>query len=252
MPITLMTNRVPLPITPTTEPGAARLMKGLGFRYVRYVNCVYGRTGTLFEGRFRSSLIKGDRYLLACRRYIELNPVRAGLAADPGAYPELRRQCPRRTGCVADPAPAVCGSGRNRRGASCRLPESIRRGARPRPAERDPYRDERRVCLGRRALPAGDRGHARAPDLARPTGATASSGARSGANGAPDLKKKSFSVPISVSAISAPEFGIRPLAPTPSARFDCPRGLTPHSRSTRPRCGAVRRALAHRRYAVAR
>jgi putative transposase len=82
-----MTNHVHLLITPTTEGGAARLMKGLGFRYVQHVNRVYRRTGTLFEGRFRSSLIEGDRYLLACQRYIELNPVRAGLAADPGAYP---------------------------------------------------------------------------------------------------------------------------------------------------------------------
>ncbi len=94
------------------------------------------------------------------------------------------------------PRTAVCGPGRNRRGASCRLPESIRRGARARRADRDPYRDERRVCLGRRAIPAGDRRRARAPDLARPTGATASSGARSGANGPPDLKKKSLSVAI--------------------------------------------------------
>ena len=62
-------------------------MKGLGFRYVQYVNRTYRRTGTLFEGRFRSSIIEGDRYLLACQRYIELNPVRAGLVADPGEYP---------------------------------------------------------------------------------------------------------------------------------------------------------------------
>ena len=83
----LMTNHVHLLITPTTERGAARLMKGLGFRYVQYVNRTYGRTGTLFEGRFRSSLIEGDRYFLTVQRYIELNPVRVGLAADPGAYP---------------------------------------------------------------------------------------------------------------------------------------------------------------------
>ena len=83
----LMTNHVHLLVTPATERGAGRLMKGLGFRYVQYVNRTYGRTGTLFEGRFRSSLIEGDRYLLACQRYIELNPVRAGLVADPGAYP---------------------------------------------------------------------------------------------------------------------------------------------------------------------
>ncbi len=83
----LMTNHVHLLVTPATERGVGRFMKGLGFRYVQHVNRTYGRTGTLFEGRFRSSLIEGDRYLLACQRYIELNPVRAGLVADPGAYP---------------------------------------------------------------------------------------------------------------------------------------------------------------------
>jgi len=83
----LMTNHVHLLVTPATERGAGRLMKGLGFRYVQYINRTYGRTGTLFEGRFRSSLIEGERYLLACQRYIELNPVRAGLVPDPGAYP---------------------------------------------------------------------------------------------------------------------------------------------------------------------
>jgi putative transposase len=82
----LAANYVHLPITPTTESGAARLMKGLGFRYVQYVNCAHGRTGPLFEGRFRSSLVEGDRYLLACHRYIELNPVYAGLVGDRGAY----------------------------------------------------------------------------------------------------------------------------------------------------------------------
>jgi putative transposase len=83
----LMTNHVHLLVTPATERGAGRLMKGLGFRYVQHINRTYGRTGTLFEGRFRSSLIEGERYLLACQRYIKLNPVRAGLVPDPGAYP---------------------------------------------------------------------------------------------------------------------------------------------------------------------
>jgi putative transposase len=82
----LMTNHVHLLVTPLTEQGAGRLMKGLGFRYVQSVNRAYGRTGTLFEGRFRSCLIDSERYLLACQRYIELNPVRAGLVGDPGAY----------------------------------------------------------------------------------------------------------------------------------------------------------------------
>jgi len=61
-------------------------MKGLGQRYVQHVNRTYRRTGTLFEGRFRSSLVEADTYLLACQRYIELNPVRAGMVQAPGDY----------------------------------------------------------------------------------------------------------------------------------------------------------------------
>lgn len=62
-------------------------MQGLGFRKVQRGNRADGRSGTPFEGRFRSSQIEDDRYFLACQRYIELNPARAGLVADPGAYP---------------------------------------------------------------------------------------------------------------------------------------------------------------------
>jgi putative transposase len=62
-------------------------MKGVGQRYVQYVNRTYRRIGPLFEGRFRSSLVEADGYLLACQRYIELNPVRAGMGAAPADYP---------------------------------------------------------------------------------------------------------------------------------------------------------------------
>ncbi len=75
----LMPNHVHLLLTPPNAGAPARLMRGLGARYVRYVNATYGRTGTLWEGRFRSTMVDSDRYLLACVRYIELNPVRAGL-----------------------------------------------------------------------------------------------------------------------------------------------------------------------------
>ena len=61
-------------------------MQYLGRYYVRYFNFQYGRTGTLFEGRFNSSLVQSDYYLLACYKYIELNPVRAGLVQDPADY----------------------------------------------------------------------------------------------------------------------------------------------------------------------
>lgn len=83
----LMTNHVHLLLTPAAPENAGRLMKGLGQRYVQYVNRRYGRSGTLWEGRFRSCLLQEQAYVLACHRYIELNPVRAGMAAHPGDYP---------------------------------------------------------------------------------------------------------------------------------------------------------------------
>jgi putative transposase len=82
----LMTNHVHLLITPEKQGGLSRFMQALGRRYVRWFNTRHGRTGTLWEGRFRSAVIGADRYLLACMRYVELNPVRAGLSASPAEY----------------------------------------------------------------------------------------------------------------------------------------------------------------------
>jgi REP-associated tyrosine transposase len=82
----LMTNHVHLLLTPRRPDGASLLMKHLGQRYVQYVNRVYERSGTLWEGRFRSSIVQAEAYLLRCQRYIELNPVRAGMVDSPGAY----------------------------------------------------------------------------------------------------------------------------------------------------------------------
>jgi putative transposase len=82
-----MTNHVHLLLTPDSAGGSGRLMKGLGQRYVQYVNRTYGRSGTLWEGRFRSCLAQTEDYLLACYRYIELNPVRAAMVAHPRDYP---------------------------------------------------------------------------------------------------------------------------------------------------------------------
>lgn len=79
----LMTNHVHLLLTPQEATGAGMLMKRLGQRYVQYVNRVYHRSGTLWEGRFRSCLTQEDHCLLACQRYIELNPVRAGMVRSP-------------------------------------------------------------------------------------------------------------------------------------------------------------------------
>jgi putative transposase len=61
-------------------------MISLGRRYVQYINRTYRRTGTLWDGRYKSSLVQVETYLLACQRYIELNPVRAGMTADPAHY----------------------------------------------------------------------------------------------------------------------------------------------------------------------
>ena len=81
-----MTNHVHLLITPLQNDAVSRLSQYLGRLYVRYFNFTYARSGTLFEGRFKSSLVQQEEYLLTCLRYIELNPVRAGMVTDPGNY----------------------------------------------------------------------------------------------------------------------------------------------------------------------
>lgn len=83
----LMSNHVHLLVSPSHEDGPAVLMKALGERYVQYVNRRYARTGTLWEGRYHSCLVQCERYLMACQRYVELNPVRASLVSNPADYP---------------------------------------------------------------------------------------------------------------------------------------------------------------------
>jgi putative transposase len=83
-----MTNHVHLLITPHREQGIGKVMQMVGRYYVQYFNHTYQRTGTLWEGRYKATLIDSERYLLTCYRYIELNPVRAeGMAAHPSEYP---------------------------------------------------------------------------------------------------------------------------------------------------------------------
>ena len=82
----LMTNHVHLLVSADQAEAPGALMKALGQRYVQYVNRGYRRSGTLWEGRFRSCLLQEDAYLLACMRYIELNPVRAAMASHPADY----------------------------------------------------------------------------------------------------------------------------------------------------------------------
>ncbi len=82
----LMSNHVHLLLSSGNATGPSVLMRRLGQHYVQYFNRRHARTGTLWEGRFRSCLVDHERYLLICQRYIELNPVRAGMVADPGHY----------------------------------------------------------------------------------------------------------------------------------------------------------------------
>src|SRR5690606_5055832 len=74
-------------LTPARAEAPSALMKALGQRYVGYYNRTYRRTGSLWEGRFRSCLVQAEDYLLVCHRYIELNPVRAGMVKHPADYP---------------------------------------------------------------------------------------------------------------------------------------------------------------------
>jgi putative transposase len=82
----LMTNHVHLLATPEKPDGIAKMMQSVGRRYVQYINRSYRRTGSLWEGRFKSSVVQAEAYLLTCMRYIELNPVRANMASDPAQY----------------------------------------------------------------------------------------------------------------------------------------------------------------------
>lgn len=83
----LMTNHVHLLMTPSTEKGVSQLMQAHGSYYVRYINQTYGRTGTLWEGRYKSTLVDSENYFLVVSRYIELNPVRAAMVENPVEYP---------------------------------------------------------------------------------------------------------------------------------------------------------------------
>ena len=83
----LMTNHVHLLLTPSTDDGVSRLIQTLSSYYVRYINQTYDRTGTLWEGRYKSCLVDSEDYFLLVSRYIELNPVRARMVKHPSEYP---------------------------------------------------------------------------------------------------------------------------------------------------------------------
>src|SRR5690348_7286923 len=82
----LMTNHVHLLMTPDSRDAISRTMQYVGRHFVPYINFSYGRTGTLWEGRYKASLVQEEHYLLLCMRYIEMNPVRAGMVKSPSHY----------------------------------------------------------------------------------------------------------------------------------------------------------------------
>ena len=172
----LMTNHVHLLLTPSDTNGPARLMQALGRRYVRYVNLRYARTGTLWEGRFRSALLDSDRYYFACSRYIEMNPVRAQLVRDPGEYrwTSFPRNAHGRPDAVVSPHPLYLALGTtdmNRQRAYRQLfgqepdaesVDSIRRGTRSGVAiGSDGFREDVRATLARRVDRLGHGGDRR-------------------------------------------------------------------------------------------
>jgi putative transposase len=81
-----MTNHIHLLATPATEQSVPKTMQSVGRRYVQYFNLRYQRTGTLWEGRYRATVVDADKYLFECMRYIELNPVRAGMVGHPREF----------------------------------------------------------------------------------------------------------------------------------------------------------------------
>jgi putative transposase len=82
----LMTNHIHFLVTPEQPESISRVTRVVGSRYAYYFNKSYNRTGTVWEGRHKSSLVQSDRYFLTCSRYIELNPVTAGMVTKPGDY----------------------------------------------------------------------------------------------------------------------------------------------------------------------
>lgn len=88
-----MTNHVHLLVTPGSEGAIGRMMQSLGRRYVRNINDRYHRTGTLWEGRYKACPVEDSAYLMHCHRYIELNPLRAAMTADPADYSWSSHRC---------------------------------------------------------------------------------------------------------------------------------------------------------------
>jgi putative transposase len=111
----LMTNHVHLLLTPRRAAAVPGAIISLGRRYVGYVNRTYKRTGTLWDSRYKSSLVQSNRYFLSCQRYIELNPVRAGIVRDPADYPwsSYRAHALGKPADIVSPHALYCALGRD-------------------------------------------------------------------------------------------------------------------------------------------
>jgi putative transposase len=162
----LMTNHFHLAVTASRGDSIPRMMQSLGRRYVGYINRALRRTGTLWEGRYKSTVLDSESYLLACLRYIEANPLRAGMVARPEDHPwssyggnALGRSdmllTPHETYRALGSAPlerqaayrALFAEGLNREQLDA-LRDSIQRGWAP---GSDRFRREVEIALGRRA-----------------------------------------------------------------------------------------------------
>jgi putative transposase len=89
----LMTNHIHVLASAGAKDAFSRMMQSVGRRYVGYFNYLYERTGTLWEGRFKSCPVETERYFLVCHQYVEMNPVRAGMVENPGAFAWSSHRC---------------------------------------------------------------------------------------------------------------------------------------------------------------
>lgn len=126
----LMGNHFHLLATPGTDKALPQMMQAVGRSYVRYFNDLNGRSGTLWEGRYKSTVIQTERYLLACMAYIDLNPVRAGLVVDPVdyAWSSYAHYCGQRTDRLITPHPLYWMLGNTPFGREAAYTELVRAG----------------------------------------------------------------------------------------------------------------------------
>ena len=126
----LMTNHFHLLVTPQTDDGLPQMMQAVGRRYVRYFNDSYKRSGTLWEGRYKSTLIQTDRYLLTCMAYIDLNPVRAGMVVSPRDYlwSSYGHYCGQRIDKLVSPHPLFWALGNTPFAREAAYAELVRKG----------------------------------------------------------------------------------------------------------------------------